>query len=104
MRDAGGQEQRVAIARAILSDPTILILDEAASALDAESEKLVQEAIDNLRGAITILVVAHRLSTIRKADRIYVLENGEILESGSQDELMGLNGRFRQLHDMQFRP
>ena len=100
---SGGQRQRIAIARAILSDPTILILDEAASALDAESEKLVQEAIDNLKGAITILVVAHRLSTIRKADRIYVLEDGEILESGSQDELMGLNGRFRQLHDIQFR-
>jgi subfamily B ATP-binding cassette protein MsbA len=100
---SGGQRQRIAIARAILSDPSILILDEAASALDAESEKLVQEAIDNLRGQITILVVAHRLSTIRKADRIYVLEKGKILESGTREELMGLNGRFRQLHDMQFR-
>jgi subfamily B ATP-binding cassette protein MsbA len=101
---SGGQRQRIAIARAILSGPAILILDEAASALDAESEKKVQEAIDDLRGGITIIVVAHRLSTIKKADRIYVLENGEILESGSREELMGLNGRFRQLHDMQFRP
>ena len=101
---SGGQRQRIAIARAILADPSILILDEAASALDAESERLVQEAIEKLRGGRTILVVAHRLSTIRKADRIYVLEEGKVLESGTQEELMALNGRFRQLHDMQFRP
>jgi ATP-binding cassette, subfamily B, bacterial MsbA len=100
---SGGQRQRVAIARAILADPSILILDEAASALDAESETLVQEAIERLRGGRTILVAAHRLSTIRKADRIYVLENGRILESGSKESLMNLNGRFRQLHDIQFR-
>jgi subfamily B ATP-binding cassette protein MsbA len=100
---SGGQRQRIAIARAILADPSILILDEAASALDAESENLVQEAIDKLRGGRTILVAAHRLSTIRKADRIYVLERGRILESGSRNFLMGLNGRFRQLHDIQFR-
>ena len=100
---SGGQRQRIAIARAILADPSILILDEAASALDAESETLVQEAIDRLRGGRTILVAAHRLSTIRKADRIYVLEGGRILESGSRDELMALNGRFRQLYDIQFR-
>jgi ATP-binding cassette, subfamily B, bacterial MsbA len=100
---SGGQRQRIAIARAILADPSILVLDEAASALDAESETLVQEAIERLRGGRTILVAAHRLSTIRKADRIYVLENGRILESGSRESLMSLNGRFRQLHDIQFR-
>jgi ABC-type multidrug transport system fused ATPase/permease subunit len=101
---SGGQKQRIAIARAILTDPSILILDEAASALDAESEELLQETIDRLRGGRTILVVAHRLSTIRKANRIYVIEGGRIVESGSREKLMELNGRFRQLHDMQFRP
>jgi ATP-binding cassette, subfamily B, bacterial MsbA len=100
---SGGQRQRIAIARAILADPSILILDEAASALDAESETLVQEAIERLREGRTILVAAHRLSTIRKADRIYVLERGRILESGTRNDLMTLNGRFRQLHDIQFR-
>lgn len=100
---SGGQRQRIAIARAILTDPSILILDEAASALDAESERLVQDAIETCRGGRTILVVAHRLSTIRKADRIFVLEGGKIIEWGTREELMALNGRFRQLHDMQFR-
>jgi subfamily B ATP-binding cassette protein MsbA len=100
---SGGQRQRIAIARAILMNPSILILDEAASALDAESERYVQEAIDRLRGGRTILVAAHRLSTIQAADRIYVLEGGRILESGTKDDLMDLGGRFRQLHDIQFR-
>jgi subfamily B ATP-binding cassette protein MsbA len=100
---SGGQKQRIAIARAILADPAILILDEAASALDAESEERIQEAIEALKGRRTILVVAHRLSTIREADRVYVLEGGRIVESGGREELMALNGRFRQLHDMQFR-
>jgi subfamily B ATP-binding cassette protein MsbA len=100
---SGGQRQRIAIARAILADPSILILDEAASALDAESEQLVEASIDALRGGRTILVAAHRLSTIRKADRIYVLEGGKIVESGGHEELIALNGRFRQLHDIQFR-
>lgn len=100
---SGGQRQRIAIARAILADPSILILDEAASALDAESETLVQEAIERLRGGRTILVSAHRLSTIRKADRIHVLERGRIIESGTREDLLALNGRFRQLHDIQFR-
>jgi len=99
---SGGQRQRIAIARAILADPSILILDEAASALDAESEQLVEASIDALRGGRTILVAAHRLSTIRKADRIYVLEGGRVVESGGHQELMALNGRFRQLHDIQF--
>ena len=100
---SGGQRQRIAIARAILADPSILILDEAASALDAESEQLVEASIDALRGGRTILVAAHRLSTIRKADRIYVLEGGRIVESGTQEDLLGLNGRFRQLHNIQFK-
>ena len=99
---SGGQRQRIAIARAILADPSILILDEAASALDAESEQLVEASIDALRGGRTILVAAHRLSTIRKADHIYVLEGGRIVESGGHEELIALNGRFRQLHDIQF--
>jgi len=99
---SGGQRQRIAIARAILADPSILILDEAASALDAESEQLVEASIDALRGGRTILVAAHRLSTIRKADRIYVLEGGRIVESGTREDLLDLNGRFRQLHDIQF--
>ena len=101
---SGGQRQRIAIARAILSEPSILILDEAASALDTESERLVQEAVEKLRGGHTILVVAHRLSTVRKADRIYVLEQGRIIEWGTRDELLAQQGRFRKLHDMQFRP
>jgi ABC-type multidrug transport system fused ATPase/permease subunit len=100
---SGGQRQRIAIARAVLLNPSILILDEAASALDAESEQLVQDSIDALHGGPTILAVAHRLSTIRKADRIYVLEKGRIVESGTQKALLAANGRFRQLHDMQFR-
>jgi len=99
---SGGQRQRIAIARAILADPSILILDEAASALDAESEQLVEASIDAQRGGRTILVAAHRLSTIRKADYIYVLEGGRIVESGGHEELIALNGRFRQLHDIQF--
>ena len=99
---SGGQRQRIAIARAILVDPAILILDEAASALDAESETLVQEAIEDLKDGRTILVVAHRLSTAMKADRIHVLEGGRIIESGSREELFAKNGRFRQLYDMQY--
>jgi subfamily B ATP-binding cassette protein MsbA len=99
---SGGQKQRIAIARAILSHPSILLLDEVASALDAESERYIQDAIEALRKEITIFVVAHRLSTIRNADRIFVLEGGRIVESGSHKDLMELNGRFRQLYNMQF--
>jgi subfamily B ATP-binding cassette protein MsbA len=100
---SGGQRQRIAIARAILADPPILILDEAVSALDVESERLVQEAIEEQMKGRTILVVAHRLSTVRRANRIYVLEAGRIVESGTHGELLAANGRFRELHDMQFR-
>jgi ABC-type multidrug transport system fused ATPase/permease subunit len=93
----------LSIARAILVNPSILMLDEAASALDAESERLIQAAIENLQGGPTILIVAHRLSTIMKADQIHVLEQGRIVESGTREDLLALNGRFRQLYDMQYR-
>jgi len=84
-------------------NPAILILDEAASSLDSESEQEVQKAIDALIGGPTILVVAHRLSTIMKAKRIFVLENGRIVESGSKNELLAMNGRFQHLYELQFR-
>ncbi len=99
---SGGQRQRIAIARAILIKPAILMMDEAASALDAESEGLVQKAIEKLHGRQTIFAVAHRLSTIMKADRIYVLEKGSIIESGTVKGLLAAGGRFRRLYDMQF--
>jgi subfamily B ATP-binding cassette protein MsbA len=98
---SGGQRQRVSIARAILKNPPIMILDEATSALDTESERLVQDAIDNLMKHRTSLVIAHRLSTIRKADLICVLHEGEIVERGKHDELIGLNGYYARLHSMQ---
>jgi len=100
---SGGQKQRIAIARAILADSSILLLDEIASALDAQSERIIQDAVDTLRSDHTIFVVAHRLSTVRTADRIFVLEKGRIIESGSFNELLEINGRFRQLHDLQFK-
>jgi len=99
---SGGQKQRIAIARAILADSSILLLDEIASALDAQSERVIQDAIERLSRERTIFVVAHRLSTVRTADRIFVLEEGRIIESGSFNELMEVNGRFRQLYDLQF--
>lgn len=100
-RLSGGQRQRISIARAILKNPPILILDEATSALDTESEKLVQQALENLMNNRTTLVVAHRLSTIRNADLICVLHEGEIVETGQHDELYNLNGYYRKLVDMQ---
>jgi len=98
---SGGQRQRVAIARAILADPKILILDEATSSLDSESEAMIQESLGHLRHGRTTFVIAHRLSTIRTADQILVIEGGEIVERGNHAELMQLGGRYRELHDRQ---
>lgn len=100
-RLSGGQRQRISIARAILKNPPILILDEATSALDTESEKLVQEALEHLMKDRTTIVVAHRLSTIRNADLICVLHEGEMVEKGTHDELLALNGYYRRLVEMQ---
>ena len=99
---SGGQRQRVAIARAILADPRILILDEATSSLDSESEQLIQEGLRRLRAGRTTFVIAHRLSTITSADQILVLEHGEIVERGTHRELMALSGRYRDLYDRQY--
>ena len=99
---SGGQRQRIAIARAILADPRILILDEATSSLDSESEAMIQDGLRRLRHGRTTFVIAHRLSTIRSADQIIVLEHGEIVERGTHDELLALNGRYRQLYDKQY--
>ncbi|MGB7068766.1 MAG: ABC transporter ATP-binding protein [Pyrinomonadaceae bacterium] len=100
---SGGQRQRIAIARALLANPRVLILDEATSSLDSESEALIQEGLTNLRQGRTTFVIAHRLSTIQSADQILVVESGEILERGTHEQLIAMNGRYRQLYDKQYR-
>ena len=99
---SGGQKQRIAIARAILKDPKILILDEATSSLDSESEKTVQVALDKLMKDRTSIIIAHRLSTIRNADKILVMQDGKIIESGKHEELISKNGVYENLNNLQF--
>lgn len=101
VRLSGGQRQRLALARALLGKPSLLLLDEATSALDNETERVIQQAIETLADRLTIVVVAHRLSTITRADHVYVMEEGRIVESGDYNSLLAQNGRFAELHDLQ---
>ena len=103
MKLSGGQRQRVSIARAILADPRILVLDEATSSLDSESEAMIQDGLKSLRRGRTTFVIAHRLSTIRSADQILVLEHGEIVERGTHAQLLALGGRYRTLYEKQYK-
>jgi subfamily B ATP-binding cassette protein MsbA len=102
VRLSGGERQRLAIARALLKNAPILILDEATSALDSESEALVQSALHNLMAGRTVLVIAHRLSTVRRANRIVVLEGGTITDIGTHEDLMNKAGTYRRLYELQF--
>ena len=101
-RLSGGERQRIAIARAILKNPPILILDEATAALDSESEHLVQKALDKLMKERTVFIIAHRLSTVRNADRIMVLTKGKIVEEGEHEELIKKRGEYAKLYSLQF--
>jgi ABC-type multidrug transport system fused ATPase/permease subunit len=98
---SGGQKQRIAIARALLKNPIVLILDEATSSLDSESEHLVQEALDRLMGNRTSVVIAHRLATVRKADKIIVLQEGKIIEEGTHETLVRLQGAYARFVELQ---
>ncbi len=98
---SGGERQRISIARAILNNPKLLILDEATSAVDTETERKIQDALDKLVQGRTVIAIAHRLSTLRKANRIFVVKSGEILEVGTHSELMDKKGEYKKLQDMQ---
>ena len=98
---SGGEKQRISIARAVLKSPSLLIFDEATAAVDSETEHLIQEAIDRLIAGKTTLMIAHRLSTLKRANRIIVVDNGKIIENGSPEELMALKGKYYKLVQIQ---
>ena len=100
---SGGQRQRVAIARALLMDPRILILDDSTSSVDPQTEKLIQEALENLMQGRTTFVIAHRLATVRRADLILVMDQGRIVERGTHEELLARSGLYKTIHDLQLR-